>query len=187
MAGRNKLLIKINGKPMIRKVVESALNSKVDEVIVVLGWDADKIREALAGLPCRLIVNKDYEQGQSSSIKTGLKEVGNTAKAVLVLPGDLAKIDSHLIDLVVDEYNRRKAPIVVAAHNGRPGHPILMARELFAEIERIDEQTFGLKSVVKRHESEMLLVEAGSENVLRDFDTPEDLNVLNTSSLSKQS
>ncbi len=51
MAGMNKLLTKIDGKPMIRGVVETALSSKADQVIVVLGWEAEKIREALADLP----------------------------------------------------------------------------------------------------------------------------------------
>lgn len=178
MHGRNKLLTKIEGKPMIRRVVEAALKSKVDEVVVVLGWEAEKIREAMADLPCRLVVNKDYEKGQSSSVKTGLGEVGEATRAMLVLPGDVAMIDSRSINLVVDEYDQGKYPIVVAAHDGKLGHPILLDRQFFKEIEQIDEQTFGLKSVVKKHEGETRLVETGSPNVLRDVDTPEDLKEL---------
>jgi CTP:molybdopterin cytidylyltransferase MocA len=66
----------------------------------------------------------------------------------------------------------------VAAHNGRLGHPILLGRELFGEIEQIDEASFGLKSVVKKHEQAMRLVETDSENAIRDVDTPEDLKQL---------
>jgi molybdenum cofactor cytidylyltransferase len=175
MRGRNKLLIKIKGKPMIRRVAETALKSKVDEVIVVLGWEAQKIREVLADLPCRFVLNKDYEHGQSSSVKAGLKEIGTTTRALLVLPGDVARIDTHSINAVLDAYNNGKAPIVVAAHKGRLGHPILLSKELFEETMQIDEQTFGLKSVVRRHQAEMRLVETDTENVLRDVDTPEDL------------
>ena len=175
MRGRNKLLIKIEGKPMIRRVAETALKSKVDEVIVVLGWEAQKIREVLADLPCRFVLNKDYEHGQSSSVKAGLKEIGTTTRALLVLPGDVARIDTHSINAVLDAYNNGKAPIVVAAHKGRLGHPILLSKELFEETMQIDEQTFGLKSVVRRHQAEMRLVETDTENVLRDVDTPEDL------------
>ena len=75
MLGRNKLLRRFDGRPMIRCVVEAALKSKVDEVIVVLGWEANLIREVLADLPCHLVVNQEYEKGQSSSLKTGLREV----------------------------------------------------------------------------------------------------------------
>lgn len=178
MRGRNKLLIKIDGKPIIRRVVEAALNSKVDEVIVVLGWEADRLRELLTDLPCRLILNKNYGRGQSSSLKAGLREVAEATRAILVLPGDVALIDSRSINLVVEEYNRAKASIVVAAHEGRLGHPILLDKKLFPEIEQIDEETFGLKFVVKKHQNEMRLIEAGSANVLRDVDAPEDLEQL---------
>jgi len=178
MRGKNKLLAKVEGKPMIRKVVETALNSKVDEVIVVLGWKADKVREVLSDLPCRLTVNKNYERGQSNSIKVGLKEIGQATLAVLILPGDIAMIDTKSINTVLDAFNQYSNPIVVAAHNGQPGHPILLAKQLFPEIEGINEQTFGLKAVVQRHESELRLVETGSENTLIDFDTPEDLKRL---------
>ena len=178
MRGRNKLLIKIDGKPMIRKVVESALASKADEVIVVLGWQARQVRKELVDLPCYFVVNKNYVRGQSSSVKAGLSEVGVATRAVLILPGDVARIDPISINMVIREFDPTQSPIVVAAHNGRSGHPILIAKELFSEIQQIDEARFGLKSVVKNHEAQVRLVETGSENVLRDVDTPEDLKDL---------
>jgi len=179
MRGRNKLLVRIGGAPMIRRVVESALSSMVDEVIVVVGWEANKIRSALRSLPCRCVVNKDFRTGQSSSVKAGLRAVTDSAEAILVLPGDVALINAHSIDMVVKAYKNRKSAIVVAAHSGRSGHPILLSKELFNEIERIDEATLGLKSIVNRHQSEVQMVETGSENVLRDVDTPEDLKLVN--------
>lgn len=178
MRGRNKLLAKIDGKPMIKRVVEAALNSKVDEVIVVLGWEAQKIHAILADSPCRLVLNKDYESGQSSSVKAGLKEVSNTTRAILVLPADVAKISARSINLIINAYNDKGNLIVVAAHRGQLGHPILLSKELFKEIEQINEQTFGLKFVVKKHSNEMRLVETGTETVLRDVDTPEDLKAI---------
>ena len=178
MHGRNKLLIKVEGQPMIRGVVEAGLKSKADEVIVILGWEADTIKKALEDLPCRFVVNKDYEKGQSSSVKAGLKEVGETTQALLILPGDVAKIDASSINLVIDEYARRKGSIIVAAHKSKPGHPILLDRQLFKEVEQIDEESFGLKAVVKKHEGAVRFVEAGSSNVLRDVDTPKDLKEL---------
>ncbi len=178
MHGRNKLLVKVEGKPIIRRVVEAGLKSKVDEVIVVMGWEADRVQKALAELPVRLVLNKDYEKGQSSSVKAGLREVARVAQAVLILPGDVAMIDSRSINLVIGEYVQKKKTIVIAAHQGRPGHPILLDGKLFKEIENISEHTFGLKAVVRNHEKEVRLVETGSGIVLRDVDTPEDVKEL---------
>jgi molybdenum cofactor cytidylyltransferase len=175
MLGQNKLLAIVHGEPMIRHVVQAALTSKVDEVIVVLGWEANLVKNALSGLPCRLIVNDDYEKGQSSSLKRGLREVGPQTRAILVLPGDIARIDSRSIDKVIETYNLKGGMVIVAAHQGRHGHPILFDRKLFPEIERITEESYGLKSVVRNHEFEVSLVETGTENVLRDVDTPQDL------------
>jgi molybdenum cofactor cytidylyltransferase len=178
MRGSNKLLAEIDGTPMIRRVVQAVLDSKVGEVIVVLGWEEEKIRAALAGLPCRIVVNRKYEEGQSSSVKVGLAEVNSSARAALILPGDVAMIDARSIDVVVQKYDLGGCTIVVAAHEGRPGHPILFDKQLFPEIERINEETFGLKAVVKKHEHEVCLVEAGSRSVLKDVDTPADLERL---------
>jgi len=178
MRGKNKLLIEIDGFPMIRRVVQAALHSRVDEVIVVLGWQEEKIRAAIAGLPCRTVTNSNYEEGQSSSVKAGLADISPFTRAALILPGDVALIDAQSINLVVEKYYTEPSGIVVAGHEGRFGHPILFDKHLFPEIERIDEATFGLKAVVSRHQGEVRLVEAGSANVLRDFDTEQDLEEL---------
>lgn len=178
MRGRNKLLIKVDRKPIIRSVVEAALRSRADEVIVVLGWEANKIQDALAGLPCRLVLNKHYEKGQSGSVKAGLKDISQATQAILVLPGDVARIDSQSINRVINEHARKRHLIVIAAHDRKQGHPILLDKELFNEIEQIDEKTYGLKAIVERHAREVRLVETGSSNVLRDIDMPEDLKKL---------
>jgi len=178
MRGHNKLLARVKGKPMIRRVVGAALESKVDETIVVLGWDESRIRQALVNLPCRIIVNREFEKGQSSSLKAGLSEVVPETRAVLVLPGDIAGIDSRGIDKVVNAYILDGGTILVAAHNGRHGHPILIDKRLFSEIAQISEETHGLKSVIKKHENEIRLVEVGTDTVIKDVDTPEDLHRL---------
>ncbi len=178
MHGKNKLLTKIQGTPMIRRVVQATLESKVDEVIVVLGFEASKVQKVLTDLPCRLIVNKNYEKGQSSSVKIGLGEVSPMTRAMLVLPGDVAMVDFRSINLVIEEYGRGKHSIVIAAHKDQSGHPILFDKQLFPEIERINEQTFGLKAVVQKHKGEVCLVETGSPSTLKDIDTPEDLKAL---------
>jgi molybdenum cofactor cytidylyltransferase len=169
----------VRGKPMIRHVVENALNSKARTVIVVLGWEEDRIRNALINLPCQLVVNLEFEKGQSSSLKTGLNRVGVDNNAVLVLPGDTVNIDSASINKVIDAYNAGGGSIIIAAHNGKRGHPILLDKRLFEEIASISEDTNGLKAVVNRHQSEIRLVETDTDNVLMDVDVPEDLDQIN--------
>lgn len=178
MRGRNKLLENVEGVPMIRRVTQTALASKVDEVVVVLGWEEEKIRAAIAGLKCKITVNRNFEEGQSSSVRVGLAEVNPSSRAVLILPGDVAKVEAASINAVIEKYDQGGCVIAVAGHKGRSGHPILFDKQLFPEIARINEETFGLKAIVKKHRDQVCILETGSPNVLKDVDTAEDLEKL---------
>lgn len=172
--GRNKLLEKIGNSTMIENVVKSAISSKADEVIVVLGHEAEKIKKALKNFKCKFVFNKDYKKGQSFSVKAGVKSVMSYAEAVMILPGDVALITPNSINMVIEEYKRSRGLIVVASHKGRPGHPILFDCSLFNEILRIDEETMGLRAIVNRYKESIIKVEVNSDEVLIDIDTQED-------------
>jgi len=175
--GENKMLYPIDGEPMVRRIVNTALSSSVDEVIVVVGFEAEKVKEVLKGLRCKIVENPDYATGgQSSSVRCGVKHIDEKAEAVMILPGDVVFIDATVIDKVVEEYRSKKAKIVVAAHKGRPGHPILFDRSLIPEILAIDEAGYGLKAIVTRHKADVLYVEASTPNVLLDIDRKSDLS-----------
>lgn len=172
----NKLLLKANGETLIRHIVRTATESKADEVIVVLGYEAENVREQLTRLQCKLVVNEDFVKGQSESVKVGLAAVSGTAEAVMVLPADVALIDERSINKVMDEYRRSKSRIVIASHRNQSGHPILLDRTLFREISEITEDTLGLKAVINRHRAEVKYVDVGTDKVLIDIDTREEFD-----------
>ncbi|MCS7366048.1 MAG: nucleotidyltransferase family protein [archaeon GB-1867-035] len=174
--GRNKLLIPISGVPMIRRIVMAALNSMVSEVVVVLGFEAELVRKVIEDLPCKIVVNENYSLGMSSSVKVGFKAVSRDVDAVIVLPGDYPLIDSDVINMVVKVYRETGAPIVIASYRGRRGHPVLFSSTLFSELMEINEETMGLKSILRRHEREIVLAETGKIGVVLDVDVPEDFN-----------
>lgn len=174
--GENKMLYPIEGEPMVRRVVKAALSSSVDEVIVVVGFEAKKVKEALKGLECRTVENPNYATGgQSSSVRCGVTYVNEDAEAVIILPGDVAFIDASIVDKVVGWYRGKRAKIVVASHRGKPGHPILFDRSLIPEILTIDEAGYGLKAVVNKHKADVVYVEVDTPNVLLDIDRKDDL------------
>lgn len=173
--GRNKLLEKINGVTIIEKVVRSAVNSKADEVVIVLGYDAETIKNALEGKKCKFVFNENFMAGQSSSVKAGLKSVFDYAEAAMILPGDVAFITPKEINAVIDEFKKSKSPIVVPSYKGKLGHPILFDRSLFPQIANINEATKGLKDVVNRNQSLIKEVETSSDEILHDIDREDDL------------
>lgn len=172
----NKLLLKLNGQTLIRHVVKTATRSNADEVIVVLGYEAEKVKQKLLRLQCKLLMNENYLKGQSESVKVGMSAVSSRAEAVMVLPADVALVDEQSINTLIDEYRRSKSRIVIASHQHQSGHPILLDRTLFPEISEIGEDTLGLKAVINRHKAEVKYVEVGTDNVLIDIDTQEEFN-----------
>lgn len=172
----NKLLLKLDGETLIERVVKTVKGSSADEVIVVLGHEAEKVREQLVKLDCKLVVNENYMRGQSESVKVGLAAVSSSAEAVMILPADVALIDAESINSVIDEHRKSKSHIVIASHKHQSGHPILLDRALFQEVSQIDESALGLKAVINRHRSEVKYVEVGTENVLIDIDTREEFD-----------
>jgi molybdenum cofactor cytidylyltransferase len=172
----NKLLLKIDGDTLIEHVVKQAKESNVDEVVVVLGYEASKIRERLAKIDCKLTVNENYTKGQSESVKAGLSTVSGDAEAVMILPADIGLIDPESINRVIQEYRTSKSRIVIASHRQQSGHPILLDRSLFPETSKINEDTQGLKALINHHPAEIKYVEAGTDNVLIDIDTREEFN-----------
>lgn len=175
--GRNKLLEPIGSTPMIEHVVSECSKSKVNQIIVVVGNDSEKIKEVLKDCRCSFVFNEEFAKGQSFSVRKGLSAVNKSADALMVLPGDVAMVDRMIIDAVIDEYSRSYAPIVTAAYHGRSGHPILFDKNLLGELRNIDEETRGLKKVISNHRSSLRLVET-SERALLDVDDQEDLGRL---------
>lgn len=172
--GSNKLLELIVTSSLIEHVVAEGVNSEARQVIVVCGHDHDKIAETLKGFHCDLVFNEDYSSGQSFSVRKGVSAVDERADGVMVMPGDMPLMNHAIINSVIREFANTSASIVAASHNGRAGHPILFARDLFKDILEISEQSRGLKKVVSKYQENMLLVEAG-EGSLCDVDTKEDM------------
>ncbi len=172
----NKLLLELNGDTLIEHVVKVAKGSNADEVVVVLGYEAMKIKELLTKTGCKFVVNENYMKGQSESVKVGLSAISSNAEALMILPADVALIEPESINRVLEEYVRSKSRIVIASHQQQSGHPILLDRALFPEVLRIEEGTQGLKAVVNHHRGEIRYVENDTDSVLIDIDTKEEFD-----------
>ncbi|MDW7986771.1 MAG: nucleotidyltransferase family protein [Nitrososphaerota archaeon] len=173
----NKLLAKIKGESIIEKIVKTGLRSKVDMIIVVTGYEADKIRkevEKLGNDRIKIVYNPDYEEGQSTSVKLGVREVIGKVEAVMIHPADVALINPEDINRLIEVFQITSAPIVVASHGGRRGHPILFSNKIHEEIMMIREEKRGLKEIVEKYREDTVEVESSRFTII-DIDTPEDL------------
>ncbi|MCF8884682.1 MAG: nucleotidyltransferase family protein [Aigarchaeota archaeon] len=173
----NKLLANVCGMSLIERILRTTLRSSVDVIVVVLGHEAEKLREIIEKIKdnrVKIVYNLDYELGQSSSVKKGLKEVAEFVDAVMILPADVSFIKPEDIDSLIETFKITKKDIVVASHKGKHGHPILFSKKLFKDIMMITEEKRGLKEVVEKNLEEIVEVELSPYTVI-DIDTPEDL------------
>ncbi|MEM7352377.1 MAG: nucleotidyltransferase family protein, partial [Acidobacteriota bacterium] len=174
---RPKQLLELKGEPFVRRVAQAALAADLHPVIVVLGHAAEDVSTTLHGLDVRQVVNPDYTQGQSTSVRAGLTQVTDGSHAAIFLPADQPLLSSTLIGRLVATYRRTGAPIVVPTHGSRRGAPVLFDHALFGELEQLKGDTGG-RAVLPRYASELVEVEVDDPRELADVDNESDLQRL---------
>ena len=170
----NKLLADLDGVPLVRHAARTLLGADLDEVVAVLGYEADAVDAALSDLDLRAVRNPDYEDGLSTSVARGVaasRERG--ADAAVFLPGDMPGVDPATVDLLADAHRAGLGTALAAAHDGRRGNPVLFDREHFEALLAVEGDVGGRSLLVGS--SDGALVETGDAGILDDVDTTEDL------------
>lgn len=158
---------------MIETVVDQVLNSQVSEVLVVLGADHEKVKQALGERPVKYCHNAEHDQGMFSSVICGLRAIPEDAGAVLIYLGDQPAIPPAVTNTVIDAYNEELYGIVIPVHMHRRGHPLLVDLKYRKEIEKLDLEQ-GLRALRHHFPQDVLEVEVDEPGILVDIDTPED-------------
>ena len=102
--GRPKQLLEWQGKPLLRHVLENLIHSTADEIILVLGHEAEAIRESLPELPVKIVINPDYQQGMASSLRQGLLAMDPTSEAFLVMLADQPGIGPEIMYRMIRDF-----------------------------------------------------------------------------------
>ena len=175
MGDINKLLAPINGTALIRRVIDQVQQSQVDPIIVVTGHQAHLIGEALAGCDVLFVENKNFAEGLSTSLRTGLKAVPKTVAGALICLGDMPKLTAQHIDDLIRAFREHQGDkICVPIYQGRQGNPVLWPARYFAAMGKMRGDV-GAKKLIEQHRDHVHEVVMNDEGVVRDVDTPEDL------------
>ncbi len=170
--GKNKLLLEINGETMIEHVIKALQESKVEEIIAVVGFYAEELTKILKKYNVKVVFNKDYEKGMTSSFKKGVENLSRECEAFFLVLGDQPFIKKEIINKLIERYRERRALIVSPIYKGKKGHPVLFDKKLKKEILSLKEEEV-VRDIIHRHVDDVLLVEAPM-NVIMDIDTKED-------------
>jgi molybdenum cofactor cytidylyltransferase len=174
--GCNKLLFELGGESMLRGAARRALAGGLEPLLVVLGHQAERASQELAGVACQVVINPDYDQGITSSLKAGLAALmalpPAAAQAAVVLLADMPLVSAEMIAGLVAGYRGSRAPLVISDYEGVNAPPMLYDRSLFGELLGMTGGGCG-RQVVKRHR-EAAQVLRWPASALADLDVPED-------------
>lgn len=175
--GRLKQVLPWGAGTIIEAVVRGVLASSVDEVVVVLGHEAEAVEAALAPVRAdarlRLVRNERYQEGMLSSVQAGVAALAPDCRAFLMVLGDQPGVSPAVIDLLVEAFGRGEGQILLPTFDGRRGHPVLFSLRYREEIARID-PAVGLRQLVWNHAAAVREIPVPEAHVLVDLDYPAD-------------
>jgi len=170
----NKLLARFGRQSVISSTAQAYIDAHLAPLLVVVGYQADEIVEALDARSIQLVPNPDFLDGQSRSLHHGLRALPEGTTAAVIGVGDQPLLQSGTIHSLVDEYRRSHAPLVAPCYAGRRGNPVLFDSRLFPELLRV-EGDMGGRSVIQRYLGEAALVDITDARSGADIDTEDDL------------
>jgi molybdenum cofactor cytidylyltransferase len=171
--GAHKLLAPIGGVPIVRRTVDAVLAATVDEVVVVLGRDADAVARVLSVPHVRCLTNRDYTQGMSASIRVGVDACSPATRAVIIVLADQPTVRPAVIDALIARWHADRALIVAPRYDGVRGNPVLFDAALMDELRALRGDT-GARDLIASDPARVHHVEF-AEPAPPDIDTPDDL------------
>lgn len=173
--GKPKLLLPFGEKTIIERVIDSVIQSKLDDVLVVLGAHREKIEKKIKDFSIKIVVNPNFKNDMLSSVQCGFRALPEDVEASLVILGDQPEISIALINKIVEAYKKSKKGIVLPVYRKNRGHPVLIDMKYQGEIEDLNPD-LGLRNLVYKHAEDILEVEVKTPSILQDIDTIEDYN-----------
>ena len=173
--GRPKALLPWKGTTLLAHQIAVLRQGGVDRVVVVLGHRADDLKPIVEGKAgVTWAVNTDYAQGKTTSIKAGVSALGpGQLDTVLILNVDQPR-SVPIIQGVLRAHREKGTLITIPTYRGKGGHPIAVDPALLGELQAINEDTMGVKAVVKAHGDSTQRVDMGTAEVLWDINTPQE-------------
>jgi molybdenum cofactor cytidylyltransferase len=175
MAPRNKLLEEIGGRPVVVRVAEIALASAARPIVVVTGFEAERIAAALRCLDLTCVHNPDFTAGLSTSLRAGLAALPAKSDGALILLGDMPFVEPRDLAALIAAF-AAKGPnsICVPVRHCRLGNPVLWGRTYFSEMMRLSGDA-GAKRLLELRRERVTEVEAVSDGIFADVDASSDL------------
>ena len=174
LKNENKLIKIFKDKPLIHHALISVQNSKIKKLIIVLGYQFKEVKKNIKKNKKIIFVhNKNYKNGLSSSIKSGLKKISKKDKGFIILQSDMPFVKTSDINKIYNSLTRKKYLVHALKYKNRIGNPIGFDISILNKFKKI-KGNIGAKYMVKRLKNSTNFIKVSSEKVFRDFDKASD-------------
>ena len=176
MGEKNKLLMPYSDSSIIKQVASQVSKSKINKLIVVLGYDHKPIMESLQELKqIEFVYNSIHTFGQMSSIQAAMSLIDKKQKGFMICLGDMPTLTTEEYNLVIDGFLKNHSPkrITRPVYKEQIGHPVIFDSLYRKEI--IDTSKFkSCKSIIEKNKGHLEKIEVSSVNFFLDIDNPSD-------------
>ena len=174
MQGENKLLKKYKKKYLINHILKSLIKSKVNKIIIVLGYENKKIKKiALKSKKIIFVVNSQYLKGISTSIKCGLKKISKKNIGFLIAHADMPLVSKTILNVLCSALKNKNEEIFIPVYKKRIGNPLAFKYSMIKSLKRIKGDR-GAKKLIRSNKSKIKLMKMKSKSILIDFDQLKD-------------
>jgi molybdenum cofactor cytidylyltransferase len=171
--GQDKALLTYRGRTFLETIIQTLREADVSRVAVVLGHHAEEIQRGVKLEDVEVVINPEYQRGQTSSLQAGLRALNSAdLEAVVLCLVDHPLISADTVRALVMSFRRTGAPVVIPTFRNQRGHPVLIARALFSELLGLDPGE-GANTVIRKYRTATQLVEVNDSGILLDVDDPE--------------
>ena len=176
LVNQNKLIKNYKRKPLINHVVQSIIKSKIEKLIIVLGFEYLKVKKKVnKNKKIQFVINHNYKKGISSSIKCGLKKISNKNYGFIIVQADMPKISKNIFNKLHTEIKTNKKEIFVPIKNNKIGNPIGFKISMINKLKKISGNK-GAKFIIKRNRPKIKYIRTKSLGIFKDIDLNKDFN-----------
>jgi len=172
--GSPKALVSYQGASFLEHLLGVTRHPAIGVRRVVLGPDAEAISQQVTLASDEMVVNRDWQLGQLSSIHAALRSLPEGTQGMLLCPVDHPLVSAALVDALVRTFLETRAPVVLPMFEGRRGHPVIFAAAVYEELLRAPMDT-GARAVVRAHKSDLQEVSTTEEGCVVNLNDPDAL------------
>jgi len=179
--GRPKQLLKIGDSTILSMVVDAAIKSELDKIVLVLGHKADTISDSLGELlsdsRLKTVINPRYQEGMSTSLQCALTGIRNEFPSIMVLMGDQPLLSDQVINILLRQFRKSGKDICVPVYEGKRGLPVCVTKRFYDNILEV-KGDMGARDIIRNHPTDVLTLEMEDSTPFMDIDKETDLERL---------